>query len=124
MEATWLSTGDEVAGWIVEVEEEERVDDEVDGIVADDTKEVSVMIDVEVPEVANTTMVVVGSVAVPESMVLDGAADGAADGDSLPAINDVFGCWFWTGQPIPMLEHGSIEQQPSNIKFVPGTWQW
>jgi hypothetical protein len=38
MEATWLSAGDEVAGWIFEVEEEERVDDEpgiitIDGIV-------------------------------------------------------------------------------------------
>jgi hypothetical protein len=106
MEATWLRTGDEVAGWIVEVEEEEGVDDEgddelgiitIDGIVAE-ASTVSTVVDVEVPEVTSsvvvegttTTMVVVGrfvgSVAVPESVVLDGAA--------VPSINDVFGCWF------------------------------
>jgi hypothetical protein len=105
--ATWLSTGDEVAGWIVEVEEDERVDDEVDdavgiitidGIVAEgSTVVVSVSIDVEVPEVTKTTMVVVGrfvgSIAVPDTVVLGSVVlDGAADGDAVPPNNDIPGC--------------------------------
>jgi len=104
MEATWLSTGDEVAGWIVEVEEE-SVDDEVDGelgiitidgIVAEGST-VSVEIDVEVPEV--TVIVVrrvtvkvgrfVGSVAVPESVLLDSVV---VDGAAVPPSNEIPGC--------------------------------
>lgn len=77
-----------VAGWRVEVEEEERVDDEVVGVVVSVMS--TVLIDVEVPVVTNT--VCVGSAPVPESMVLNAAAD------ELGSIT-IVGTWSASGQP-------------------------